>query len=341
MSFNPVVSVIMPVFNNVLYIEEAVYSILNQTFSDFELIIIDDGSTDGTSELLKTFTDFRIKTIYFKENKGVSIATNEGFKLAKGKYIARMDGDDVSVPERLEKQVNVLNENSHIFICGGLVKYFGGSNEVIPYKEKYSEILAELLLSCSICMGASMFRRKELANYFYDETRISGEDYYFWTQVAWLGEIYNLQTVLLLYRVHDRQASTKHKSQQVLDDISIRLQLFKKLNYDTNKFSDSLVSKMLLLNQPIKVYELKLFLKWLKTLVLLNSKSKIFSDKEFGSVLNRIRRNLIFKLYFKKTNVGIDKKWRLQAFSKLPIKEMFFVIQLKIREKKKTFFKNE
>lgn len=336
----PLISVIMPVYNCALYIEEAVKSVLNQTFSDFEFIIIDDGSTDGTVEILNKFKDSRIKLILFKENKGVSKATNEGFRLATGKYIARMDGDDISVPERFEKQVEILDRNAHIFICGGLVQYFGGSNKIIPYKEIHSEILVELLLSCSLCMGSSMFRRQELTDYFYDENRRSGEDYHFWTQVAWLGEMYNIQEVLLLYRVHQNQASIKHKSQQILDDVEIRLQLFKKLNYDKNQFPDALLSKILLLNQPITVNELEVFIKWLKKLIFLNRTFKVYPLKEFEIVVKRITRDLLFNIYFGKTDIGINKEWRTQALFKLPIKEMLFVLKLKSRELKKAILKN-
>jgi glycosyltransferase involved in cell wall biosynthesis len=322
----------MPVYNCASYIEAAVDSILNQTFTDFELIIIDDASNDGTIDILKNYSDSRIKFVFKETNQGVSSATNEGFRLAQGKYIARMDGDDISVGERFEKQVKVLENNPKVFVCGGLFQYLGGTNKIIPHKETYNEIITELLISCSICMGASMFRRKELLPYFYNENKISGEDYDFWTKVAWLGEIYNIQEVLLLYRVHPNQASITHKPQQILDDISIRLYLFKKINYDTAKYSNEIISKMLLLNKPISITEFDLFLKWLKELVLLNHVLQVFPQKEFKSVLKRIKRNLIFALYFKKSAIGINKKWRSQALLKLSINDAFFVLNLKYNE---------
>jgi glycosyltransferase involved in cell wall biosynthesis len=322
----------MPVYNCVTYIEEAVNSVLNQTFIDFEFIIIDDGSTDGTTDVLKKNTDSRIKFVFKKKNQGVSCAVNDGFRLAKGKYIARMDGDDISLKNRFEKQIGILENNPEIFICGSLFQYLGGINNIIGHKERHGEIITELLISCSICMGASMFRRKELSKYFYDENKNSGEDYDFWTKVAWLGEMYNVQEVLLLYRVHPNQASIAHKPRQILDDIEIRLYLFKKINYDTKIYKDELISKMLLLNQPITIKEFDLFLKWLKELFLLNSKSKVFPQKELKNVLRKIERALIFSLYFKETTIGINKKWRVKALFKLPIYHLFYVLKLKFRE---------
>lgn len=335
----PVVSVIMPVYNSSLYIEEAVQSILNQTFTDFELIIIDDASTDGTTQIIKKFTDSRIKIIRFDINKGVSKATNVGFEKAKGKYIARMDADDISLKKRLEQQVAVLDANPRILICGSLVKYLGGNNKIITFKETHPEIITELLISCSVYMGASMFRRQPLNGYFFDEQKVSGEDYDFWTKVAWLGEMYNIQKVLLLYRVHDNQASKKHKKQQILDDINIRLYLFKKIKFDNIKYTDALISKMLLLNELISINDLELFLDWIKDMILLNSKSEVYPQKEFQKVLNRIKKDLLFSLYFKKTTIGIDKKWRKRALMKLPMMDALYILKIKTRERAKTLIK--
>lgn len=339
MKTNPVISVIMPVFNCVTYIEEAVNSILNQTFTDFELIIIDDASTDGTTAILKKFIDTRIKLVLKQVNQGVSAATNDGFRLAKGKYIARMDGDDIALKERFEKQVKVFENNANIIICGSLVQYLGGSNVIISHKEKHQEIITELLISCAVCMGATMFRRKELSGYFYDENKNSGEDYDFWTKVAWLGQMYNIQEVLLLYRVHDHQASKKHKQQQILDDTEIRLSLFKKINYDTIKYSDHLIKKILLLNEFVSIKELELFLSWINELAYLNRKSKMYPQKELENVLDRIKRDLLFSLYFKETTIGIDKKWRQKALLRLSIKDALYILKIKIREIRKRLLK--
>lgn len=336
MKSSPIISVVMPVYNCAPYIEEAINSVLNQTFADFEFIIIDDASTDGTANILKKNTDPRIKFIFKEKNQGVSSATNDGFRVARGKYIARMDGDDISVKERFEKQVEVLENNPKIFICGGFVKFLGGSNRIIEFKETHQEIITGLLLSNSICMGVSMFRRKELSTYLYDENKNSGEDYDFWTKVAWLGEFYNIQEVLLLYRVHPNQASIAHKPQQVLDDIAIRLYLFKKINYDIKIYTDEFISKMLLLDRPIAIEELGLFLKWIKILVSVNHKSKVYPQKELKNILKTIKIILLFSLYFKKTTIGITKRWRFKALLKLPLYDALYVLKFKIKEIRKT-----
>lgn len=339
MSVDPLISVVMPVYNQSRFIKEAVDSILNQTFSDFELIIIDDASTDGTTEILKKYTDPRIKLIIKDRNQGVSRAINDGLRLAKGKYIARMDGDDISVKDRFEKQVAILENNPKIFICGSWIQFFGNSRKIIKYKETHNEIITELLINCSISISSSMFRRKELSHIIFDVNKRSGEDYDFWTKVAWLGEMYNIQEVLLLYRVHQNQASLIHKPNQILDDIQIRLNLFKKINYDTQKYTDPLITKILLLNKSISINELELFLKWIAELYKSNLKSKMYPFKELKLVLKRIKRTLLFSLFFKKTEIGIDKRWRIKALLKLPLDDFFFVSKLKSRELIKIWLK--
>lgn len=332
MNSDPLISVVMPVYNCAPYIEEAIESILDQTFYDFELIIIDDASTDGTRNSIKKYTDPRIKIVHKTVNCGVSSATNDGFRLAKGKYIARMDGDDISVKDRFEKQVAILENNPDIFVCSGWIQYIGLWDGVIKYKEKHSEIITQLLVSCSICMGSSMFRRKELSGYFYNENKSSGEDYDFWTRVAWLGKMYNIQEVLLLYRIHPQQASQVHKQQQQIDDIRIKLYLFKKLNYDTTLYTDGLISKIFMMNQPISMSEFTLFLQWIKAIALENQKTLLYPQKEFEDVLDSIKKAFLFSLYFKDTALGITKNWRIRALFKLSVQDALYVLRLKSRE---------
>ena len=120
----PKVSVLMPVYNTKEeYLREAIESILNQTFTDFEFIIINDGSTNNAEEVIKSYKDSRIK-YYRQENHGLIYTLNYGLSLCNGEYIARMDSDDISLPFRFEKQIEVLDKNPNIGIVGGLIKIF-------------------------------------------------------------------------------------------------------------------------------------------------------------------------------------------------------------------------
>jgi len=149
---NPKASVIMPVYNEEKYIKKAIESILNQTFKDFEFIIIDDGSTDRTKEILKKYKDKRIKIITNRKNEFVSRALNKGIKKAKGEYIIRIDGDDIALPNRLEKQINFLETHPEISVLGSAIFEINKKNslKLMPVLTKDDQIKKGL--------GLRMFR---------------------------------------------------------------------------------------------------------------------------------------------------------------------------------------
>lgn len=335
----PLISVVLPVYNCSLYIEEAIKSILNQTVQDFEIIIIDDCSVDNTVKIIQSIGDSRIKLILKEQNKGLIDSLNIGFKEAQGKYIARMDGDDISLPDRFQKQLEILENNSDIKVCGCWLQRFGNSNEIIKHKEFHDEIVARLLLSCSMSMGAVMFDRKTFSRYNFDENKKHVEDYDFWARVAWSGKFYNIQEVLYFYRAHDTQVTEVYNKIQRQGDIGIKLFLFKKLNYNTEIFSDELITKMLLLNQPIEIKEFKLFLKWLDQLTFLNKQFQIYYSIELQKVLKIIKRSILFSLYFKRTSIGITKKWRTKVLFSLSMSDFLFILKLKGREVRKRMLK--
>jgi len=114
----PKVTVLMPVYNGEKYLNEAIDSILGQTFKDFKFLIINDGSTDGTADILKSYKDSRIKVTNNEKNIGLTKSLNKGLKMAKSEYIARMDADDISLPTRLQKQVEFMDSHPKVGVCG-------------------------------------------------------------------------------------------------------------------------------------------------------------------------------------------------------------------------------
>jgi len=330
------ISVVLPVYNSALYIKDAINSILNQTIQDFEIIIIDDCSADDTLAIIEAYKDARIRIIKKNKNKGLIDSLNIGFEEAKGKYIARMDGDDISLPDRFEKQLEVLENNSDIKVCGCWLQRFGLSDEVIKHKEHHDEIVAHLLLSCSMSMGAVMFDRKTFAIYNFDENKKHVEDYDFWARTAWAGKFYNIQEVLYYYRAHNTQITKLYNNIQRQGDIGIKLFLFKKLSYNNEAFTDEMITKMLLLNQPIQVEELILFLNWNKELILLNQKKQVYSAIELKKILKFVKRSILFTIYFKKTSIGITKKWRTKALFYLQMDDLIYILKIKGREILKT-----
>ena len=334
---SPLISVVLPVYNVAPYIKEAINSILNQTIQDFEVLIIDDCSTDSTLTIVKDFYDERIIIVEKDENKGLIDSLNLGFKLAKGKYIARMDGDDINVQDRFEKQLQILENNPQIKACGCWLQEFGFSNKIIEHKQNHDEIVARLLVSCPMSLGAVMMDKVWALNFEFDETKVHIEDYDFWSRSSWSGKLYNIQEVLYFYRVHKSQVSSIHNLIQKLGDVYLKIYLLKKLNYNPSKYKDNLLEKMLYLKEHFTVEEFGLYYKFLKDIIGLNRKHMVFDNLEFKKVTDEIRNQLIFKIFFQDAGLGINKEWRIKALFKMSIKDILKIIILKYKEKMKSW----
>jgi len=221
---NPIVSVVMSVYNGETYLHEAIESILNQTYSDFEFIIIDDGSEDNSLAIIKKYQkqDKRIKLIS-RENKGLIASLNEGISYAKGKYIARMDGDDISSLDRLQEQVGFLESNSHIDMCGSYIQLFDDTKSLQEWQYPTSDedIKLMLMFISPFAHPSVMIKTSVFKNFKYtDFTHI--EDYKLWVDMALGGcKMSNIDKVLLKYRYHDNQISQKHLSQTLSNAFKI------------------------------------------------------------------------------------------------------------------------
>jgi Glycosyltransferases involved in cell wall biogenesis len=221
------ISVIMPVYNSGQYIADSIQSILYQTFSDFEFIIIDDCSTDNTWDIIQSFSDSRIITIRNKENIGNYPSRNIGMKKAMGKYIAVMDGDDIALLDRLWKQYHYLEKNTATLAIGTQFDFIG-----LDYKKKnptaYEKIRAGLLYD-NCFLHPSLLVRSEIMKQLngYDEKYTYSSDYDLVCRISMLGKIENIPDTCMLYRWHQDQISHKKALQQreFADDIRQRHQI--------------------------------------------------------------------------------------------------------------------
>lgn len=208
---SPIISVVLPVFNAEKYVSEAVASILSQTFSDFELIIINDGSSDGTLSVLQRHAekDSRIRLVS-RENRGVVASMNEGIQLSRGKWIARMDSDDISLPYRFERQLQLLAKTDSD-ICGGWVKLFGAlESHVLKFPHSDEAIKTTILFESPFAHPTVMMKTNLLRQMQYDESyRKGSEDYDLWERAAQEGlRMTNVPEVVLLYRQHKAQMTS-------------------------------------------------------------------------------------------------------------------------------------
>ena len=300
----PKISVVMPVYNGERYLKEAVDSILNQTLSDFEFIIIDDGSTDSTEDIIKSYSDSRIKYIKNEKNLGVALTLNKGLDAATGEYIARMDADDISLSDRFHKQTAFMEEHKNIAVCSGIMEYFGEIKTPKCYTVFGIENMRiNMLFDSCLYHPAVMMRRSviEAEHYRYDNAFDKVEDYELWTRVMLKYDIDNVNSVLLRYRIHKNQVTQNYTEEHNIRASKVRHNLLRSLGVDgTDKeliaYSDFCLHKIDYDKQLPDL--ISIFNKIVDT----NKKTGFFSDK----LLQRYLMQLVIKSY-KQQNAMSEK----------------------------------
>lgn len=236
----PKISVIMPVYNGEKYLNEAIDSILNQTFSDFEFIIINDCSTDNTENIIKSYDDKRIRYIKNEKNLGVAETLNKGLDMAQGEFIARMDADDISLPERFEKQLSFLQLNPECGVCGSNILIFEDNINIreLVYSETHDKIMVDMIFNSAFAHPAVMMRKDVLDNaglrYNFDFEK--AEDYRLWYDILSVSNGYNIQECFLRYRHHKSQVTKTHKTEQNIAVNKMREVMYRTLNLGTDDY---------------------------------------------------------------------------------------------------------
>lgn len=298
----------MPVYNCEKYVLEAVESILEQTYSNFELLIIDDYSTDGTVAKIKLLNDNRIHLTQKPRNLGYTDSLNFGLKIAKGKYIARMDGDDISLPTRFEKQIAFLEANEDVVVCGTAFEILH-NNFYITVPESNDEIKVGMLHECKIghptvMMRTSFLKRHHLS---YNTKMEPAEDYDLWIRMIHLGKFHNLQESLLKYRKHQNQVSNQNSQLQIETALQIKCNMLFNLN-DAIKGNEISAYFNLIRNHKTAAFsDFEQFVIFKKELLQHNSKKKYFNHLLFLSFLKNIEVTF-FNYYFKNR---IDFNWNI------------------------------
>ena len=326
MKKSPQITVLMPVYNVSLYVKEAIESILNQTYTDFELLIVNDGSKDSTRDEVLKIVDERIRFVENEKNQGLANTLNKGLELARGKYIARMDGDDISALDRLEKQFQFLESHPDIDICGAGYEFFGYKNYKVMYPETNENIKIGLLFGC--CMIIPLFRREAIqkVGLCYEQEYFPAEDYRFWTECMLKGlKMYNIQEILFRYRMHSTQVS-EVMTNQVQMTVRVRTHYFKSLfpavdesltNQFITEFVGGPIEKLSDFDRQSKIIDL-LNLSNKKQLLILPLVLKAYLKKHLSIKLS----NYVNEYWFA-NGYSLPKLFRLfssNTFFKLPIK---------------------
>ena len=208
----PLVSVLMPVYKTAPYLREAMDSMLCQTFKDFELIVLNDCSPDNAEEILDAYDDSRIVRYKGENNVGLSNVLNVGIAMARGKYIARMDSDDISLPNRLQIQVDYLETHSEIDLASVGMQLFGAKESVWIRERNPEKVKIEALFHSPVLHASSMWRKDSFERHGlrFRQEMVPAEDYDLWTRAMLKGlKLVNLPEVLYEYRIHEAQATVQ------------------------------------------------------------------------------------------------------------------------------------
>lgn len=323
---NPKITVLMPVFNGEEYVGQAIESILNQSFKDFELIVINDCSSDTSHEKILSYNDDRIRYYINDLNLGISKTLNKGIELARGDFIARMDCDDISLSKRLEYQYNIMVKNSQIGVCGTWAEVFGEQNGYIKHPTKHNEIKARLLFCSSFVHPSVMFRKSFIDKYhirYNEDTKV--EDLDLWHRCSELTRFYNVPKILLKYRITKNSLSHDENKKVKFDNENLRQ--FKKYieGLYLVKLTNEELEMQCLQIQDLhkKGYESNKLLRWLLRLKKMNSERKALSIYH----LNKAISNRWYEFFLTKSNItGKDLR--------IYLREIGFIIYNPIRSLK-------
>jgi len=292
----PLVTVLMPTYNAEAYLDEAIDSILSQSFSDFEFLIINDGSNDSSLDIIKSYqlTDNRIKLIS-RENEGLVRTLNQGVMAAKGRYIVRMDADDISISNRLEKLINFMDSHPEVDIAGSFVEGFGDGikTSVWEFPSDHKAMRVRTIFTVPLCHGSAIFKSQLFKEYGlrFDKDFPHAEDYELFSRVA--SEVKFGMLPEVLYKVRyvqssvSRNADREHKSRKkILSNIFLRttqnLQL--ELTSGEKHLHYLLTTSERMQAQPLNVNEVRLYL--LKLLDA-NKKTNWFDQCFFKAFITR------------------------------------------------------
>lgn len=283
------ISVILPVYNASKYLRKSIESVLNQSFVDFELIIINDASTDDSEEIIKQFTDSRIIYIKNEVNKRLIKTLNLGLSVAKGKYIARMDADDIAIPNRFEMQVSFLNTNQDYVLVGTSVNQIEENDVFIKrlnYFQKHEELVFSLVFFSPFVHPSVMIRKSTLDTHSlqFDENFLHAEDYELWTRLVRFGKVANINEPLLEYRVHQNQISSIYTSEQLKMNEIIQLNYLSEIFKSVDKSHLNVFFKL-------KQFD---FITQIKSLIAIK-KSNGFKNQLFSDYLNKQIKTLLLE----------------------------------------------
>ena len=294
----PLITVLLPTYNSENYIAETLWSVFDQSCQDFEVLIINEaGSSNETIEVIQLFEDNRIRLVQNKTRLGLAESLNEGIRIAKGKYIARIDADDLATEDRFEIQKNFLDSHEEYGLCGSRQHHFGVDTDFVhEVAENHDDIKAALIYGCEICHSTIMIRKDYFLknNLFYDNTKKS-EDYELWTRAIHKFKFHNINKILGEYRV-GADNITKNK--------------FNALSAESALIAANNISKYL--NVPVSEAHLEYLTGWENRFDQVEEKERQKALKEEETLLREMAKNNVIYKNYKDSSLllAINRRWR-------------------------------
>lgn len=322
----PTLSIIMPVFNTEPFIKEAVGSLVNQTFSDFELIIVNDGCTDRSIEIVKEFKDPRIRILTNEVNSGIVFSRNRGTKAALGKYIAPFDADDIARKDKFEKQIRFLEKHPKFGMIGSWAELIGENGEPLKKKWKINappeRIPAILLFRNYFVQSAMVIRREVMPEGNYSSGYDVVEDYKMWVEITRKYKSWNYPDYLVKYRIHSKSITNLEVQKMAERDSRIFDYAYKALDLTLTAKQKTLLLSLknaYKLNSAGEIRELENFLLYI---LEKNMELKSFNHNELVKVA--------FNRYLKACRIaGISRSNKLKALYSSALTKKFLLHSIK------------
>ncbi len=277
------ISIIMPAYNAERHIRQAIQSILEQSYKHFELIIINDGSSDNTKAIIKSYGDNRIRFFENEKNSGIVFSRNRGLKLAKGEYIGMFDADDIAHREKFRMQVSFLEQNKDFGMVGSWIKFIDMDGKPLPGKWKLMaspEMIPSIMLFKNYFLqSAVLYRQACIRNFSFKEGFDILEDYLIWLEIIRDYKVWNLQKYLVDYRIHSGGVTKKHSKEKLEKEERVFRMQLKELGISATE--TELESHLLIRNDhPISsIHTLKSIEKWLLKILASNEVLGVYDQK--------------------------------------------------------------
>ena len=284
------VTILMPVYNGEEFLRETMESVLKQSFADFIFLIINDGSTDETEQIILSFADSRIHYLKNDTNLGLVKTLNKGIELVETEFLARMDADDLWVETKLEKQIALLDNRPDVGICGTSIRKFGAFEGDFFFPVENAGLKAGFLFFCCMSHPSVVFRMSFLheTGLRYREDYFPAEDYKMWVESLKFTQIYNIPEKLVFYRQHENQITQDANSAQAILTNKVRLELLEELSVNFTEEEKSFHLNGYIYTVIRSTTDYRKLARWTNTLLQCNKKNAfVFPEPQFKQTLTK------------------------------------------------------